>query len=179
MKFGEFLRQGGRTRQVNLRAVTFKATGQDENLRSVTAEVPAVMAFVDEDRRETIRVEAAADLDKRYQGKQIPAGVTRDEEIYRLLFEALRDPTPNESGSHGRLFDNLTELRTALVLPEVRRLSDEYDLFLVEEFPPRVSQADFDAMVEDAKKNSASDLLSKYGFEKTVKAMAFLAVRSG
>lgn len=177
MKLGNFLRAAGKAHPINPRPVRFFAKGRDERLRLVKAEVSAVFIFVDEDQREELRVRARESIQKKFGERPVPDGVMRDEEAYQLLFEALHEEE-SKDGQHARLADTIDELRSSLVLRECRRLNEEYEQYVAEEFPPQVSNEDFQAMVEESKKNFAPDLLTSFGYEKVVSLISFLAGRS-
>lgn len=179
MKLGNFLRTAGTAKPVNPHPVTFYAKGRDDSLRLVKAKVEAVLIFLDEDERTALRVQAREAAEKRFTGKVIPDGVYRDEESYHILFEALRQKAPNANGQHERLCDTIDELRSALVLREAQRLYGEYDLYLLKEFPPSIDDETWRKLLEEAKKNSASDLLTSYGFERVAAVLSFLAAQSG
>jgi hypothetical protein len=178
MKLGNFLRAAGSARPINPRPVTFHAKGRDEQMRLVKAKVEAVFIFVDEDQREELRVRAREVLHKKFGERPIPDGVMRDEEAYQLLFDALHEAEPNKDGQHPRLADTIDELRGSLVLRECRRLNEEYEQYVAEEFPPTITDEEWSKLVEEAKKNSASDLLTSCGYEKAISVMSFLAGRS-
>jgi hypothetical protein len=175
MKLGEILRTQGRVAVPH--PVSFIAIGEDSNGCQIKADVPAVFLCVSEEKRTQLRLDAAAELEKRSH-PPTPA-VIADEETYHLLFHALHQKEPTSAGSYGKLFDNLTEVRHSLVFEEARRLHQEYNKFIAAEFPPKISDEEFDKMVDEAKKNSASDLLTSFGFEKCVALLSSLAGRSG
>lgn len=140
MKLGNILRTAGTMRPVNPRPVEFTAVGRDLNtFRHIVAPAKAVLVFVDEDQRESLRVEARTSIAERFKDKVVGDDVVRDEEAYHKLFHALRDMEPDTNGMHGRLCDTVDELRQALVLPEAQRLTAEYDRYLAEEFPTVVT----------------------------------------
>jgi hypothetical protein len=178
MKLGNFLRAAGTAKPINPRPITFHAKGRDDQLRLVKGRVDAVFIFVDEDQREELRVCARETLQKKFGDRPIPDGVLRDEDAYHLLFEALRDAEPNKDGQHARLADTIDELRSSLVLRECRRLNEEYEQYVAEEFPPSIGDEEWAKLVEDAKKNSANDLLISCGYERAISVMSFLAGRS-
>jgi len=178
VKLGNFIRSAG-ARPINPHPVLFNAKGRDQNLKLVKAEVRAVFVFVDEDQREELRVRAREAVRKKFADREIPDGVFRDEEEYQLLFEALRDEDVDANGQYPRLADTVDELRSSLVLRECRRLMDEYEQYIAEEFPPAISKDEMAKLVEEAKKNSVSDLLTSYGFEKLVALASFSSGRSG
>jgi hypothetical protein len=178
MKLGNILRTAGTARPVNPRPVEFIAKGTNGEFRPVVAPVKAVLVFLDEDQRQAIQVEARASIARRFPDKVVPEGVVRDEEAYHRLFHALRDAEADACGLHGRLADTVDELRAALVLPEAQRLVAEYDRYLAEEFPPVIDDETWKKLVDDAKKNSLSDLLTSYGFESVSRALSSLAGRS-
>jgi hypothetical protein len=65
------------------------------------------------------------------------------------------------------------------VLRECQRLSEAYEQWIAAEFPPSISNEEWEKLVEDAKKKSPSELLTSYGYEKALSVISFLAGRSG
>src|SRR5262249_39368698 len=114
----------------------------------------------------------------RFPDMEIPDAVLRDEEAYQLLFEALRDEEIDANGQYRRLAATVDELRSSLVLRECQRLHEEYEEYVAEEFPRVISKDEMAKLVEEAKKNSLSDLLTSYGYEKLVALATYLAGRS-
>lgn len=179
MRLGEILRSAGTAQPVNLRPVSFYVLLEDEHFVQNKARATAKLMFVNETEREQVRVDLHADLAKRYPSTQVADSVVRDEEIYHLLVRALRDETPDGNGFHKPFAANVAELRSALHLVEVRRLKTEYEQFTLEEFPHKIDDATWAKLIEDAKKNSATDLLTAYGFENVVQVLSSLAGISG
>lgn len=179
MRLGDILRSAGTARPITLRPVSYNALVEGPRLEQLKAPVPAVLMFVSEAEREQVRIDLHADLFKRYPDKHVSDAIVRDEEVYHLLVRALRDKDPDENGYHAPLASSVVELRSSLVMAEARRLKDAYDLFVVEEFPSKIDDETWAKLMEDAKKNSASDLLTAYGYESVVQALTFLAGRSG
>ncbi len=178
MKLGNFLRAAGTARPVNPRAVQFTVKGRDDELRDVVADARAVLVFIDEEARQGARIEARAALARRYPDKTIPDDVLRDEEVFQRLFLALRDADPDPKGRHGPFAESVDELRAALVLPEARRLAEEYDRYLADEFPPIIDDETWKKILEEAEKNSLGALLTSFGYESASRALSYLAGRS-
>lgn len=179
MRLGDILSRAGHARALTPRPVSFNVIGEDEHMQQTIAKVECCMIFVSEAEREKVRVELHADLGKRFADKMVPDTVVRDEEIYHLLIRALRDKDPDENGYHQPLAASLPELRASLVVLEARRLKAEYEQFMLEEFPDKIDNETWEALVEEAKKNSAQDLLTKYGYASAVRVLSFLAGLSG
>lgn len=175
MKLGQILRS--RNQPIAPRPVTFWVVGRDEHLRETKAKATAVLVYVDEDKREQLRIEALSDLRKRFPDKIIPEAVVHDEIIYRTLFEALRDEDASDAGIYLRFAETLVELRSALVKEEADRLDEEYGNYVIEEFPAAISDEDFAKLVDEGKKNSMSALLTSCGYENAVRVLSFLAGR--
>lgn len=176
MNLHDILRSKGRP--VTVRPVSFHAVSLDENGAQVKAEVPAVLVALNELERAQVRQDADKELARRFKDQLIVESVRRDEEIYHLLHKALKDAEPNEAGSHSQLAESVAELRLSLVLLEARRLKEEYDRFMEDEFPERIDQETWNKLVEDAKKNSLPDLLTAYGYEKCRAVLRSLDGRS-
>jgi hypothetical protein len=108
--------------------------------------VEAVLAYVDEEERAELRVEAASHLALKFKGKPIPEQVQRDEEIIRILALALRDKDdpakPFAAGGVG-------ELRPVLVRDVAGYVADEYQQFTAAEYLPP-SPEDVEAMRAEA-----------------------------
>lgn len=179
MRLGDILRSAGSARPITLRPVSYTALGTGPRLEQTKQTVPAVLMFVSEQEREQVRIDLHADLFKRYPDKHVSDAIVRDEEVYHLLVRALRDKDPDDAGFHHPLAADVSELRLSLVLPEARRLKEAYDLFVLEEFPAKIDDDTWAKLLEDAKKNSVSDLLTEYGYESVVQALSSLAGRSG
>lgn len=174
MKLGDILRQSGRAQPVEPHPVEFTAKGQGSNFEIVTARVKAVMICLDEDQRTAARVSALAEVEKRFKDKAVPRGIVDDEETYHMLCEALRQPE-QEGGIYPKLCSTVLELRTALVFPEAKRLWSEYNTYLAREFPEAPDDETWKQLLEDAKKNSLSDLLTSYGYGRVSQALSSLA----
>lgn len=179
MRLGDILKTAGKARPVTLHPVTFSVIGENEQLAQVKASCEALLQFVPESEREQLRVDLHADLQKRFADKFVPETVVRDEEIYHLLVRALRDKDTDDSGYHKPFAEDVAQLRASLVLVEARRLMSEYELFIAREFPAKIDDETWRKLVDDAKKNSLSDLLTAYGFEKVLQVASFLVVPSG
>jgi hypothetical protein len=177
MKLGEIL-QGGGAHPVSPRRVAFQVIGHDEQMRLLKARAEAVLVFVDEHKRNGCRVKAREAVHKRFPNQDVPPGVLVDEEEYQLLFEALREASPDDKGRYPHFASTVEELRSSLMLRECQRLRAQYDQYCAEEFPPVISKEDMAKLVEEAKKNSLSDLLTSYGYERSIAALSTLAGRS-
>ena len=178
MRLGDIMKTAGSTRPVLPQPIEFTAKGEDAHFRVVTAKVRACLICVDEAVRTASRVSARETIADLYKDRPVPAGVVQDEEMFSLLFHALHQPDPDEKGRYARLCETVAELRSALVLPEARRIADAYDRYLSEEFPSRLSDEEWNRLLEEAKKNSLSDLLTSFGYESAQTALSFLAGRS-
>lgn len=178
MKLGDILKGAGARVSVP-HSVQFTAVGQNAQLQRISVPVPAVLIYVPEDTRETLRFDARSALAQKYPGKLPTERVISDEETFHLLFHALHQPEPGASGAYSRLCDTVDELRMSLVLNEADRLTMEYHRYMALEFPPYVSDKEFEELVDEAKKKSLADLLTSYGFEKCARALTSLAGRAG
>jgi hypothetical protein len=132
------------------------------------------------DKAEHERDEAYRDADaavrKFYGGKSEPP-IDRivAERNYHLLAKALRDAdSPSDAFAA-----SVMQLKSALVLDEAKRVFDEYEAWIAEEFPDSVDEETFKKLVEDAKKKSLNDLLTSYGFATIHRALGSLAAHSG
>jgi hypothetical protein len=174
-KLGDFLRQAPRRRPVNPRPVQFSAVEPDKTKAQAIIDVDAALVFVDEDARAQIGISARASLEKRFPEAALDEEDLKNERAYQLLFLCLRDAEDPRAS----LAASVDELRAALVLPEARRLSDEYDRYIQDEFPPAVDDETWRQMVVDAEKNCLGDLLTKYGSAPVGRLISSLAARSG
>lgn len=155
---------------VSGRLVDLRVIGRNKAGESVQAQAQARFRFVSEQERADLFAKADATVAERYAGKA-PADRQIDERNYYLLHAALRDPDP----PGGPFAQTVTELRNSLVLEEARRVFEEYDRWVDEEFPAAVSEEDMTALIADAKKNSLADLLTSYGYKRTLTALRSLA----
>ena len=130
----------------------------------------ALFRFVNEEERADLSAKADAEVAKRYEGRAVPPDRLRDERTFYLLHAALRDAdSPKDA-----LAASVLLLRRALVLEEAQRIQQEYDQWIAEEFPPHVSDEEMKQLIEDAKKNSLADLLTSYGYKRTLSALRSL-----
>jgi hypothetical protein len=175
MKLGDFLRQAPRRRPVNPRPVRFSAVEPDKTKAQAVVDAEAILVFVDEDARAQIGPAARASLEKRFPDGSLDDEDLKNERAYQLLFLCLRDAEDPRSSFAA----SVDELRSALVLPEARRLTDEYDRYVQDEFPPAVDDETWRQLMEDAEKNCIGVLLTKYGSGPVGRLLSFLAARSG
>lgn len=175
MKLSDFLNAQGRARPAPTRPINFKVLGRDQRASVMVADASAELAFVPEGARQ----EALRDADKivmdAYGSATVPTDRREDERAYHVLYRALRD----KDDPRQPFADSISELKGALVLPEAQRLYNEYKQFEAEEFPDIVDAEMFERMVEEAKKNSLSDLLSSFGFDVVRRSMPGLISRLG
>lgn len=163
---------------VNPRPIVFRIAGRNgKGVAVKVEEAKAVLRFVDEQARS----EAYRDADKalrefyRDAGAEPPIDRLIQERNYHVLFRALRDADDPSKP----LAATVLQLRSVLVLDEARRIFDEYDRWVGEEFPEFIDADKFKALVEDAKKNSFPDLLTSYGSDLIRRAMPSLLAALG
>lgn len=180
MKLGDFFQRAQRGQQVNPRLCSFFALGTDSGFIPIKVKVDAALMCVDEDTRETVRVQARNYLQKRFVGLDIPDHVFRDEVSYRMLFHALVEAEPDSNGIHKPLCESVDELRRSLIIGEMQKIAAEYEKYVAEEFPPTISDEDFAKLVDEAKKKFLPDLLIEYGYahvQRLVSSLADLSIR--
>lgn len=132
------------------RPVAFKAIARGAHGEEYLVETTAVLAFVDEERRDAALDAAEAAIRQKYPDGLAPPEKRRNAVAYQILLHALRDPDEHRS----QLASTVEELRKALVQPVATRLYAEYCQFVDEEFPVTPATDDFEGMVEEAEKNS-------------------------
>lgn len=179
MKLGAILKSPANKSPIISRPVAFEIIGEGPDAAPFKSSVEAVFVPLSEDQREQALVEADAELAKKYQGQPVPAIVRVNSQTYHVLSKALRDAEPAANGYHASFADSAAELRSAIPMPVCRRLDEEYTRFLAEEFPVPVGDDEFNSLVDEVKKNSLSDLLSEFGYEKAVALLRHLASTSG
>lgn len=171
MKLHDFL--GQQARPAPTRTVTFRIMGNDSRMVGRVATATAEIAFVPEGVRQRAIREAEKAIAEEYAGEPVPADRREDERSYHILFHALRD----KDDVRQPFADSVKELKGALVLPEAQRLWSEYKQFEAEEFPEWVDGDTFEKLVEEAKKNSLSVLLSSFGFDVVRRSMPGVIAR--
>lgn len=170
MKLAAFL-EAGSSRPSATRTVTFKALGFDSQARRLVVDATADLAPLSETERQDALREAEAALRTQYGLDAIPEDRRGDEQQYQVLARALR-----ETDDVRKPFSTATELRAALNVREASRLSQEYALFLEEEFPDVIDGETFEKLVEEAKKNSLPVLISSFGYDVVRRSMPGLLV---
>lgn len=130
--------------------VTFKALARGPRGDRYVVDTPAVLAFVDEDERETALDAAEAAVRHVYADGSAPAEKRRNAVAYEILVRALRDP--NEP--RAQLAGSVEELRKALVQPVATRLYADYIEFVEREFPATPTRQQFEELADEAEKNS-------------------------
>lgn len=170
MKLGDILSGSGSCRPAPTRLASFKVVGYDNAHGRVVADATARLTFVDERSRLDALAEVNADLAKTHKTEPATAARRSDEEIFHVLFRALKDADdPRQPFA-----ESVTALKNALVISVARELWEEYSAFVAEEFPPWIDEEEFKALVEEAKKKSLSDLLSSPSSSQIRRAMPSL-----
>lgn len=110
-------------------------------------EVSAVFVLVDEPDSMMALREAAEAVAEQYKGLAvIPNGVRGNEEIYHMLFRAIRDPdNPSKT-----LFRTLLELRRAVIPSVAGQLFSAYEKWRGDEFPDVVTPEEMKTAEDDA-----------------------------
>lgn len=160
---------------VSGRAVSFKVIGRNKQGETVQADARAVFRFVSEQERADILARSSAAVAERYAGKTPPPRAVLDEESFHLLHAALRDESP----PHAAFADTVLHLRNSLVFDEAQRVYADYQQWITEEFPDRVSEEDMAILVDEAKKNLLLDLLKSCGYRRTLSVLHSLAQSGG
>jgi hypothetical protein len=161
---------------VNPRAATLRVVGKNSQGESVKVEAaPVVFRFVTEQERAEAYRDADAEVRKTYKDRDPPIDRLVTERNYHLLLRALRD----SSDPTKPLFASALQLRNSLVLEEAQRVFAEYDGWISDEFPPSIDDETMKKLIDDAKKNSLSDLITSYGYEQIRTALPSLAAQSG
>ena len=187
MKLGDILRTAGTSRPAVMRPVPIRVGGEADNFSRLIGEGRACFCYVSEEDRSRALVAARKVVHERMKNDALHGDMTayitdqdiRDEQTYQILFLALRDADPDDRGRHSPFASSVDELRTALSLPVVQDLWEEYQRYLAEEFPPFVDKETWEALVADAKKGCLSDLLISYGSGKRRQALVSLVIHSG
>jgi hypothetical protein len=130
--------------------ITFKAIARGPRGDEYLVETPAVLAFVDEDKRDAALDAAEIAIRKVYLDGSAPAEKRRNAVTYQILLHALRDADEPRA----QLASSVEELRKALVQPVATRLYADYVEFVEREFPSTPSTEQFEELVDDAEKNS-------------------------
>lgn len=176
MRLHDFLSQG-RSRPAPTRPITFKIVGTDAQEMALVGEATAVLAFVSESQRHEAFRQIEADLAKEYHGAEgapdVPTARHDDECMYAILRIALRD----KDDPRQPFCNSVKELKQALVMSEAAEIWKAYKQFEAEEFPEWVDKDTFSKLVEDAKKNSLSALLSSFGSDVVRRSMPGLIAR--
>lgn len=167
MKLHDFLSAQGGVRTAATRPVKMRVVGLDPSARSVVAEARAEIAHVSERERQQALREADRALHDLYLHDPVPEDRREDERTYHILQRALRDADDVRQP----FSDSVTELKSALVLAEARRVWAAYVQFMEEEFPDQVDGETFERLVEEAKKASVPDLIASFGFDAVRRSM--------
>jgi len=175
MKLHEFLDQANDDNLAPAKPVKFKVIGSNAKGHQTTMDASAVLVFVPEHARQRALLEAEKAMHAESDGKVISPDRQDDENIYHILFEALRD----ESDHRTYFARNFKELKLALVKPVAKELYTTYTHWVSEEFPASIDDAQFDALVEEAKKKSLVDLLSCTEFSTILRVLPSLAALYG
>lgn len=146
MQLGIIL-SGARTLPAVTRPVKFKVAAQNEKVQPTSVEVDAVLAFVDEERRASLNVEAAEYLAQKFKGKFVPMNEQRNEEAVRLLSVALCDKS---DPAKPLCASGADELRPVLVFAVAQWLISEYEDFIKAEYLVAPTAAEVDGMKADA-----------------------------
>jgi hypothetical protein len=152
MRLGQFLEASHTEREqpAPTKPVAFKIIKRLGRGQELVKQVTAVLAFVDEAKRDRAIDAAEAACRRVYQDGSAPPEKRRNELAYQLLLYALRDADEPRA----QFASTIDELRSALVQPVATDLYDQYVQFLAEEFPAAPTKEQFDELVEDAAKNS-------------------------
>jgi hypothetical protein len=152
MRLADFLsvRNRGNATPAPTQPIAFKAIARDANGDEYLVDCKALIAFVDENKRDQAIDAAEAVLRAKYAGGSGPDEKRRNEVAYQVLLRALRDA----DDPRVQLASSVDELRSALVMPEATRLYGEYVKFIDEEFPATPTPQQFDKLAAEAEKNS-------------------------
>jgi len=152
MRLGDFLSAKNRegATPAPTRPVAFKAIARGAHGEEYLVDCNAVLAFVDEQKRDRAIDAAEAALRRAYPDGSAPAEKRRNEVAYQVLIYALRDADEHRA----QFAAGVDELRSALVQPVATRLYTEYIEFVDGEFPLVPKEEDMKEMVEEARKNS-------------------------
>lgn len=177
MRLGEFLNAMHRdgAPEAPTCPVRFKAIARGAHGEEYLVDCNAVLAFVDESKRDKAIDAAEAVLRRAYPDGSAPAEKRRNEVAYQVLLYALRDADQHRT----QFAASVDELRAALVQPVATRLYTEYIEFVDEEFPDEVTPEQLEEMAKEAEKNSFGDLLTSYGYLTIRRALPSLAARFG
>lgn len=176
MKLADIL-DSPQAHHVNPRPVKFRIAGVNSRGEQVKAEeASACFRFVSEQERAEAYRDGDAEARKLY-GSGVEPSLDRvvAERNYCILFRILRDADDPKTAFAA----SVLQLKNVLVLDEAKRLFDEYETWVAEEFPDTIDEETFAKLVEDAKKKSLSDLLTSYGFKAIRRALPSLASHSG
>jgi len=130
--------------------VNFKALARGPRGDRHVVDVAAVLAFVDEDERETAIDAANAAVRRAYPEGGEPEEKRRNAVAYEILVRALRDA----EDSRAQLSASVEELRKALVQPVATRLYADYLAFVDSEFPSTPTPQQLKELTSEAEKNS-------------------------
>ncbi len=158
-----------------LHPVTFKAIKRGKHGEEYVIEMKAVLAFVDEKRRDDAIDAAEAAIRRVYPDGNTPAEKRSNEIAYQVLLRALRD------GDDPRVqfAENVEQLRSVLVQRVATHLYGEYLDFVDEEFPEVITPEQFAELVEAARKKSLSDLLTSTDYWTLRRALPGLVAHFG
>jgi hypothetical protein len=120
----------------------------------------AVLAFVDEKRRDEAMDAAETAIRRVYSDGNAPAEKRSNEIAYQVLVRALRDA----DDPRVQFAESVEQLRSALVQRVATHLYGEYLDFVDDEFPEVITPEQFADLVEQAKKCSAPVLLTSIDY---------------
>jgi hypothetical protein len=129
--------------------VSFKAIKRSKHGEEYIVEVKAVLAFVDEKRRDEAMDAAEAAIRRLYPDGNAPAERRSNELAYQVLLHALRDA----DDPRVQFAESVEQLRSVLVQRVATHLYGEYRDFVDEEFPEVITPEQFADLVEQGRKN--------------------------
>lgn len=176
MRLGDFLNvtvEGQVTAQTH--PVTFKAIKRGKHGDEYVIEVKAVIAFVDEKRRDEAMDAAEAAIRRVYPDGNAPVEKRSNEIAYQVLLRALRDA----DDARVQFAESVEQLRAVLVQRVATYLYSEYLDFVDEEFPEVITPDQFAELVEAARKKSLSDLLTSTDYWTLRRALPGLVAHFG
>lgn len=113
--------------------VKFRVLGEKDG-RQVSAQAEAVLAFVDEDKRQEHKRLAREWLESHdYKGKSVPMDVLVEEEYLWFVLAALKNK--DDPSQQFCLNKDYATFRRAVVMEQVVWLKSRYDAFLRDEYP--------------------------------------------
>jgi hypothetical protein len=172
MNLGDFLSNASSSPPLPAEPVSF--TALHVNVTGDTLKVPvnAVLVCISEKERQECLRRALVHCRKEYPSADgIPPERLAEEERFQMLAEALRD-----ADDPRKAFAHVLQLRSVISPHEVTKLWQTLEAFMQREFPPIIDAAEFEKLVQDAKKKSLPDLLSSTGYLILSKALPVLAL---